>query len=370
MDDVSPGAALGSATHLPISALRLDPLNPRIDEDDRPRPQERLAAHLADNEDALQIAQSIVEHGYFPNEHLVVMPDPDEAGMWTVLEGNRRLTALLGLTSETIRNQFDKSARWDALAASAPVSAHSLVPVVTVKDRSEAVPLIGFRHISGIKKWDAHAQARYVAFLAEDRGMALADIAKNMGITVQRVNGLYRDYAVVRQARSAGIKTTVPVEKEFSRVTVAMSNKALRDHIGAPAGSHLRVGHEPVPSDRLSQLEEVLGWLYGRDSQQPLVSDTRQIKALGDVVAHERGIAALRASSTLEDAQRAVEDAEVSAKNRPAAVIATQLATSLRLLNNALAALESVSDSGDLEELRCKAAEVVRVARHVHERTA
>ena len=42
----------------------------------------------------ITVAESISRHGYFGSEPLVVVRENDR---WIVLEGNRRLTALLGL---------------------------------------------------------------------------------------------------------------------------------------------------------------------------------------------------------------------------------------------------------------------------------
>lgn len=322
---------LGDATRLKISELRLDPMNPRLPKDVRGLSQDELAAYLAQHEDALQVAQSIVEHGYFPNEHLVVGPDENDLGSWVVLEGNRRLTALLGLTSDTAREFYKDRATWDELAAQAPITYNSLVPVVTVATRDEAVPIIGFRHISGIRKWDALAQARYVAYLAEDRQMALADIAKAMGITKVKVAGMYRNQAIVRQAQAAGIDTTA-VEEKSSLLTVAMGYPPIREYIGTDVGSKIEVGKDPIPAQKVPELTEVLGWVFGTSQRKPIVSDSRQIKRLADVVAVQAGVRALRSGATLDAAAKELEQAEAQQANDPKVQATNQLRAAVRML--------------------------------------
>ena len=70
------GAQFSVAEYLPISKLRLDPMNPRLAADlAAGASQIELAQHLADVEDALVVARSMANYGFYPWEVLVVVPD-------------------------------------------------------------------------------------------------------------------------------------------------------------------------------------------------------------------------------------------------------------------------------------------------------
>lgn len=330
----------GTPGHLRIGDLRLDSENPRIPVDKFGEDQEELAVYLELAFDALTVAESIAAHGFFNSEPLIVMK---EGVHWTVLEGNRRLTALLGLVDERIRESFANPGPWEALAAVANLTPNTTIPVVVVGDRTEATPIVGFRHISGILQWQRYAQARYVARLIDEEEMSYAEVAEMIGIEKNKVANLYRDQAIVKQARDLGIETG-PVEDTFSLIDVAMSLPKLRDHIGAPIGSRLEPGTSPIPEDRSEQLREVITWIYGDGVQAPVISESRQISKLGNVVATDVGLRALRDGETLEVAIQRARDAETDPRHR--------LLSRLRAGRNALSgALEDLSDFVDDQEV-------------------
>jgi len=76
-----------------------------------------LAVHLELGFDALTVAESIASHGFFGSEPLIVIAN-GSIDKWIVVEGNRRLTALLGLVDPAVREQFANPTPWDSLAGS------------------------------------------------------------------------------------------------------------------------------------------------------------------------------------------------------------------------------------------------------------
>src|SRR5712691_3315619 len=98
-----------------LRQLYPDPRNPRLPEKLRGRLRDdRLLKHLADNFDAITVAESIARHGFFGSEPLVVTRERER---WLVLEGNRRLTAMLGLARRDLRATFRDPDEWEAVAS-------------------------------------------------------------------------------------------------------------------------------------------------------------------------------------------------------------------------------------------------------------
>ena len=308
--------SVGESRRLPLRSLRLDRDNPRLPADLRNRSQSDLAVHLELGFDALTVAESIASHGYFDSEPLIVIADDsatDES--WIVVEGNRRLTALLGLADAEVRSQFANPAPWDELAARAAVTPSDLIPVVVVQDRAAATPIVGFRHISGILQWQPYAQARYIARLVDEEGMDYAAVAKMVGVDRTKVCNLYRDQAIAKQAGTLGIETG-PLEQSFSLLTVAMSTTKLRDHIGAPLGSKTVPGVDPIPDEKSGPLQELVTWIFGDGETEPVIGESREISKLGNVVAEPIGLKALRDGDTLAAATQKVRDAGTHPRNR------------------------------------------------------
>lgn len=327
---------LGQARNIRVSALRLDPLNPRLPEEMQGQDQEELAVSMALGFDAVTVAESIASHGYFASEPLIAIPSDLEPDVYVVVEGNRRLAAVLGLTRDEIREQFADAEKWSNLATESSLPPDPELPVVVVADRRTVTPIIGFRHISGILQWQPYAQARYVATLVEKDGMSFGAIAHMIGVDRTRVANLYRDQAIAGQAEELGIETG-NLERSFTLLTVAMNTSKLRSFIGAPVASQTTPGTSPVPRDKADNLRELLQWIYGDGVRAPVITDSREISQLGNVVATGVGLAALRGGDSLELALQKVRDSQDDPRKR--------LLSRLKTGRNALiAAAEDISD--------------------------
>jgi hypothetical protein len=329
------GVANTERRDLPIRALRLDTENPRLPLSMRGGTQEDLAVGLVLGFEAFAVAQSIADHGFFKSEPLLVIAAPNEAGAWTVVEGNRRLTALLGLAFPEYRAQFPDAGKWDQLAAKCGVSPDDLIPAVAHANRSSTHVEVGRAHVLGKLQWRPYAQATYVASRIQEN-FSYAEVADMIGIPKSKVADLYRDHAIVVQAQELGLKTG-EIEKAFSLLTVAMSSTKLRDHIGAPLGSRLNPREKPVPESKSHELSEVITWIFGTDEEEPKIHDSRQISQLGNVVAHPIGLKALRDGDGLDQAKQKIAAAGLDPKERLIARLRTAL-------NTLLAASDDISD--------------------------
>jgi hypothetical protein len=264
--------------------------------------------------EAFAVAQSMANSGYFLGEPLLVIKNDDDPKAWTVVEGNRRLTALLGLTDSEIRSQFPDAEKWEKLANRSLISRDSEIPVIVYPDRASTTAQIGRVHVLGRLQWRPYAQARYVAARVAE-GLSYSDIAEMIGITKSKVGELYRDQAIVAQAQALGLGTG-EVEKAFSLLTVAMGNVKLRDHIGVPMGSQLPPGINPVPEEKALELAEVISWIFGSEDEEPKITDSRQISQLGSVVGSDVGLQSLRGGDSLEQAKQKIQASGMAPRDR------------------------------------------------------
>ena len=302
---------VGTAMNLPLRELLLDSANPRLISDNHDNSQVDLAATIAIKFEALEVAKSIARNGFFVNEPLIVLATADPH-KWVVVEGNRRLTALMGLAFEDVRKTFYQKEDWDHIAESASLKPDTQIPCVKVDDRSQVASIIGFRHISGILDWTPYAQASYIAHLIETEGNSFEGVAEMIGKSRTDVTNLYRNFAIARQASNSGIAST-ELEGAFSLLTVAMSSPHLRTHISAPSGREVVPTSEPIPADKIAELGELVGWIFGNDDTPALIEDSRQISSLGRIVAHQNGLHAIRSgtATTIEAALAAIESVTI-----------------------------------------------------------
>lgn len=304
---------LGDLRYLPISALLLDDLNPRLPPSQHGKSQADLAVVLEMGFDAFTVAENIARFGYFASEPLIAIPNSEN--QFIVVEGNRRLTALVGLVDPAIRKEFATPDRWNEIAKKSAITVDTTVPVVVVADRHEVTPVIGWRHVSGILQWEPFAQARYVASLVDGSNLSYEAVANMIGKKKAEVAALYRDQAIADQASEMGIDTG-GLERSFSLLQLAMGSPKIREFVGAPLGGALEPGGKPIPQEKRDSLAEVLGYIFGSGEQAPVINDSRQISALGNVIGEPAGLKALRDGESLELAKQRIKEGGVDPRER------------------------------------------------------
>lgn len=151
---------------IPITHLRLDKENPRLAAIHGETTQKGLIKKLWDEMAVDELALSIAANGYFEEEPLIVIPEKagnknPKQDTFTVVEGNRRLAAVLILRDANLRLTLGAT----DLPTITPEAARRLdeLPVSIYDTREELWEYFGFRHINGPQAWDAFSKAQFVA---------------------------------------------------------------------------------------------------------------------------------------------------------------------------------------------------------------
>jgi hypothetical protein len=286
----------------PLNDLVLDPLNPRLALDSR-LGEEALLSKMYVDEALEELAGSFARNGYFWEEPLVVVPgDGKLEGKFIVVEGNRRLAALKLLTNPALRKKL-KVTTFPELSAERAKEFEE-VPTVTYETREQVLPYLGFRHITGVKKWDPLPKARYIAGLIKS-GLSIEKIEESIGDEARTVRKLYQTYVVYNQLQEELNLDTKEVRSNFSLLEVALSQQPIKEFLGMPRELPREPTTSVVPAQNLAQLREVISWIYGDPSTDELrvISDSRQIpKRLAPVISSEEAREYLRTTRDLEGA--------------------------------------------------------------------
>ncbi|MDQ3821643.1 MAG: hypothetical protein M3321_00150 [Actinomycetota bacterium] len=292
-----------------LRILHPDARNPRLPEKLRGSLRgDRLLKHLADNFDAITVAESIARHGYFGSEPLVVTRTSTRSGnRWTVLEGNRRLTALLGLARPDLRATFRDSEDWERVAADLPrqrtITLRTKIPVLVAGSRQDADALIGFRHIAGVQEWKPLQRAQFIAHLVDERAQSFLEVAETVGEEEPVVRMLYRNQSILSQAARFGEEDVAGrAEARFGTYTAALNRNGLRDFIGARPVDEVRERVAQLTEEHLPDLVELASWLYGDNRKKKVISDTRELTMLAEVVRVPRALRELRKTRDLQGA--------------------------------------------------------------------
>jgi len=311
---------------LRVDLLSLDPENPRLSHLPIGRTQEDLVRAMWREMAVDELCQSIAENGFFPEEPLLAIPDPEskqEEQRYIVVEGNRRLTAARLLLDNSLR----KSIRATDIPTITEEQAEKLrnLPVAVYPNKEALWEYFGFRHVNGPKEWDALSKASYVAKIHR-QGHELEEIARKIGDKNQTVKRFYRGYVLLEQAeRSAGFDRTNVDQKRFhfSHLYTAAAYPQIQKFLGITDENSL---HEnPVDQKNLPELKELMTWLFG-DKELGKPAEVRKqnpdLGRLREVIDNRQALSAIRSGISLERAfaisrgdSRRFEEAIISAKD-------------------------------------------------------
>lgn len=320
--------------NLSVDRLFLDSQNPRLPEEAYGKNEEDLVRILYNQFYIDELAESMSRNGYFDEEPLVAVPigTPDdlqnydsetasererfeqfidgEDTNFTVVEGNRRLATVKLLLNPEMQQKAKVSRSFPELNQ-AIANDIKILPVIVYSNRESVIPYLGVRHIVGIEKWDPFAKARYIAKNIEkttENGVAVADAIKEIqaqiGDSQQGVLKSFTSFRLLKQAQeSFDYDIRLATANKFSLLTLAIGQLPLREYLGLPQLSKIEDFESPVKADKVSNLEDLLTWLFGDGRNLPVIKESRDItKYLKEVVRNEEAVLHLKNSYDLLEA--------------------------------------------------------------------
>ncbi len=151
---------------LQVDRLALDPANYRLSalSEDKLRNKAAIIEWMVEHEEIYELAKSISERGYFPNEEPIVV---QEKAKYLVLEGNRRVTACLLLTKPDLAPKQKRTSfrRLHQQLTLEELDELAVIQVRVAPSWAEAIPLIQSLHSNSslFRPWDSIKQARFLA---------------------------------------------------------------------------------------------------------------------------------------------------------------------------------------------------------------
>ena len=290
---------------IPIEQLLLDQENPRLAWRTEGNSQEDLVRILWTEMAVDEVVLSIAENGFFRSEPLFVIPaQPESSGKprYIVIEGNRRLAAVMLLRDNQLRKKI-KATNMPEIGEADRTKLDTL-PAIVYPDRESLWTSIGFRHINGIKEWDSFSKAKYIADVHEKYNVDLMAIAQKIGDRHATVKRLYRGYKLLEQAElQAGFDKEDRSRNRFyfSHLYTAADQPEFQRFLGIDPETSM--ARNPVPESKLPELAELMTWLYGRKSRdiEPIVrTQNPDLNILRNVIGNPEAVSALRRGYSLE----------------------------------------------------------------------
>lgn len=285
-----------------VDNLELDWKNPRLAEfgiKPNTKPEE-IFQILWQNMALEEIVTSLVAHGFFDTEPLIVL---EENSKLIVLEGNRRLAAVKIVRNPSlVENKLDKTVL-DRIDQDI-IDSLDMLPVIIVGSRQEAWRFIGFKHINGPAKWNSFAKAQHIAQVHKEYNIPLDEIAFQVGDTHKTVQKLFQGMMIIEQAEREKIFDREDIKKGrlyFSHLYTALQYEGFKDYLSI--NDSRMEDQSPVPSENKDNLQELLLWLYGSKKRgiDPVIkTQNPDLKRLENVIQNREAIAALKKGVSLE----------------------------------------------------------------------
>lgn len=306
--------------------LLLDEDNPRLPQDVQGKSQKEIIHTLFNYFDIEELAYSMTENGYFDEEPLVAVPEnlPKEfksehyeklkdnqdynnfinspETKFIVLEGNRRLSTIKLLLDNNLRNEL--KIKTFPIPKDDILDDLKIIPVIVYPEREQVLPYLGVRHISGIKKWEPYAKARYVANMVKS-GNTIDDIQKQVGDRSNSARKIYLSYQLIEIIKDEFDIDTTKAESLFSYLLLATGQGGVKEFIGLDKKLQNVNLENPIPSDKLNNLKDLFSWLFGEkeNGRLPVIQESRDITSkLSPVLKKEHAVQILRETRNLEEA--------------------------------------------------------------------
>lgn len=296
---------MSEVINVELTKLKLDHQNPRLSEFgiNEKSKQEEILEILWDEMAVNELIYSIVSNGFWDYEPLTIMKIPD-SDAFIVVEGNRRLAAVMlihnpNLIKRTLpKHLLDKIGAYPSLLVETKT-----IPSIIINDRNEAWRFIGFKHVNGPAKWGSFAKAKYIAEIHNVYGIALNDIAYQIGDTNNTVQKLYQGLMVLDQANRVKVYRYDDIQATriyFSHLYTGLQREGIRTFLKIKNAEE--ESPNPVPEDKFKELGQLLEWLYGskRNNTQPIIkSQNPDLKYLDEVLQSKEATLALSSGEVL-----------------------------------------------------------------------
>lgn len=297
--------------YVTVSQLFLDEENPRLPSS-VVRDQQSMLDYIADTTVIEELMDAIAENGFFPGEPLIVVKHKTKKDSYTVVEGNRRLTALKLLQDPT--NCSKPGVRMREIADKAKHKPTS-VPIVESHSREDVLPYLGFRHITGIKQWEPLAKARYIEQLFEltdknvDPKTRYSTVARTIGSRrehIKRSLDALAVYKIINDNEFYGIEGLNEESIKFAVLSTAVADNRIGSFVGVSkkdADGDFNSQEPIVNRETLKEKEiaELTRWLYERNEKgKTRIGESRNLRFLAAVVDNSRAVEAFKKGSPLK----------------------------------------------------------------------
>lgn len=282
--------------YVAVDDLKLDPKNPRLREEQHDLSQPELLEVMSEWS-LEELGASIVENGFWPHEALLVVREKlkpkDRSASLIVVEGNRRLAAVLLLRQAHAGKPA--TSKWRDLArglTKKDAEALEELPTVAADSRGDVDAFLGFRHVTGIKQWEPHEKAAFIAKLV-DGGLSYEEVMRRIGSKTATVRQNYIAHKLFHQLEELDDVAVEKVRNKFSVLFLALRSSGTQRYLGIDLEADPKKAAKPLKDKFKPNAVRFARWLFGDDKHEPLFTDSRHTDRFGLILANKDATAYL-----------------------------------------------------------------------------
>lgn len=301
-----------------VSKLVLDEDNPRLPSHIQNQPQKEILNYIARKGGIEDLMSAIGENNFFEGEVLVVYHnDADDDGIYRVIEGNRRLTAVKLLNNPALCPKRPSIAELAEAAKYKPTK----LPVIVMPTRTEVLPYLGSRHIVGVKQWDPLAKARYMNQLLNSVQYKKVPIKERYKAIAESIGSHKRTdyikcnldalavYDVISDNGFFNIEDLNEESIDFGTLYTALGYDSIGAYVGICKFNHQKNNYEYFDSIvdpkhlKKKNIATLTKWFFEKNEDgETTLGDSRNIKKLAHIFNSPEALESLEQGATLDTA--------------------------------------------------------------------
>jgi hypothetical protein len=164
-----------------------------------------------------------------------------------------------------------------------------------VGSREEIQAFLGFRHVTGIKPWDADEKAFFIAKMIDEQNMSYQEVMRMIGSTTPAVRRHYIAYRVLLQIEdSVEDYDRERAEESFTILYMTLETAGAKKYLKMDVDLDPKENKNPVPQTHVPELTNLALWLYGDSQSAPIITNTGQVPRFGKALESDDAIAYLK----------------------------------------------------------------------------
>lgn len=297
--------------YIPIANLILDLYNPRLPKSKQGKDENTIIEYLLLEAATLELMESIGENNFFGGEMLLVIPEEKEHGKYVVVEGNRRLTAVMLLNHPELATV--KKIATKEISITSKFRPTEL-PCLIFDRREDIQKYLGFVHITGKKAWRMLEKARYLSDLYKSESFnkmsflnsskAIAKIIGSRSPYVRKMLISYNLYEVVEDEKFYQIDGLSDSTFFLNYFSDGLQKENIRKYLNVEIDSE-----KPLENLDREHLKELVTWWFKKsEGVSRVIGDSEGMKLLNEVIGNETALMAFKKGATIYTAYELTND--------------------------------------------------------------